>query len=350
MDIRVSPFGLSLVEAFEGFYAKPYKCPAGVLTQGYGHTAAAGAPKLGGVWSRDYAKSVLAKTIEAQYAAPVRGMLKREPTQGQFDAMVSLAYNIGTGAFSRSSVLRNFNRGDMEGAADAFSAWNKGGGKVLPGLVRRRASEAWAFRGEKDLNFDGRKDPDRPIYGKMAQSVSAGEGDGNQEDDRLTRHVQERLSALGYHEVGAADGDFGSRTRGALLAFKADKGLPLSPDMDDATLRALAQAAPRPISEARAIVTADDLRAKGSSTIKATDDAKAAATATGVIGSGAAVLQIAKEFGGAKETLSPVLDLLSSIGPWVGGVAIIIFAGLAWYSAHKAEAARLAAAREGRHA
>lgn len=347
--MTVSPFGLELVKAFEGYFAKPYRCPAGVLTQGYGHTAAAGAPALGGVWSKDYASNVLAQTLERRYAAPVRKLLKRAPTQAQFDAMVSLAYNIGVGAFTRSTVLRCFNRGDDKGAAAAFSAWNKGGGRVLSGLVRRRASEALVYQGVQDVDFDGMSAPDEPVYGFMAQRVERPDEPVEDSDERLVRHVQDRLKALGYHEVGAVDGDFGSRTRGALLAFKADHDLPLTDAMDDATLRALATGEGRQVSEARAVITAGDLRAKGSKTIAATDETKAAAIATGVAGGGGVVLQIVGGLGAAKDKLSPVLDLVTSAAPWVAGIAIVGFAAVTWWSANKAEKARVEAAREGRH-
>ena len=163
--MKVSDFGLDLIKAFEGFFAKPYHCPAGVLTQGYGHTAAAGPPALGGVWTKDYATQVLARTVAERYAAPVERLLTRKPTQAQFDAMVSLAYNIGVGAFAKSSVLRWFNLGHDARAAAAFGMWTKGGGKVLPGLVRRRASEALVYQGIKDLDFDGKRDSDEPVYG-----------------------------------------------------------------------------------------------------------------------------------------------------------------------------------------
>jgi GH24 family phage-related lysozyme (muramidase) len=186
--MKPSPWAIEVVKAFEGFYAKPYYCPAGVLTQGYGHTAAAGAPPLGGEWTKDYATQVLRVTITSRYAAPVEKALKRKPTQAQFDAMTSLAYNIGLGwegptkpkgaraGFRQSSVLRCFNAGDDAGAVKAFAMWTKGGGKVLPGLVRRRAAEALMYQGIKDLDFDGRRDPDEPVYGPMAQEVSGETG------------------------------------------------------------------------------------------------------------------------------------------------------------------------------
>jgi lysozyme len=63
-------------------------------------------------------------------------------TDNQFSAMVSLAYNIGVGAFARSTVARKHNEGDHQAAAEAFALWNKAGGRVLAGLVRRRKEEA----------------------------------------------------------------------------------------------------------------------------------------------------------------------------------------------------------------
>ena len=85
----------------------------------------------------------------AQFEEGVRdGIGKAPTTQAQFDAMVCLAYNIGVNAFQRSTVLRRHNAGDYAGAAAAFAMWNKGGGKVLKGLVRRRAAEAALYRSD----------------------------------------------------------------------------------------------------------------------------------------------------------------------------------------------------------
>ena len=62
-------------------------------------------------------------------------------TQNQFDSLVSLTYNIGTGTFEKSTLLKKLNAGDYQGAADQFTVWNKGGGKILQGLVDCRAKE-----------------------------------------------------------------------------------------------------------------------------------------------------------------------------------------------------------------
>lgn len=171
--MQTSDFGIKLIAAFEGFPAqgRVYRCPAGVPTQGYGHTAAAGPPALGGQWSREKAQEVLQSDLARVYEPGVRALLKRPATQGQFDALVSFAFNCGVGALAKSSVLKHHNRGDCEQAAGAFAAWVKAGGKVLPGLVRRRASEALAYQGVQDLDFDGRRDPDEPVYGPMPQAV-----------------------------------------------------------------------------------------------------------------------------------------------------------------------------------
>jgi lysozyme len=186
--MNISDFGLGLIEAFEGFPNKgrPYTCPAGVLTQGFGHTAAAGGEPLGGQWTRDKARQVLRDDLARLYEPAVRRALKRPATQGQHDAMASLAFNIGTGGFAGSSIVKAHNRGQHEQAAAAFGLWVKAtvGGKrvTLDGLVRRRGSEALAYQGIEDMNFNGRRDPDEPVYGPMPQQV-----DRAREDVAATR-------------------------------------------------------------------------------------------------------------------------------------------------------------------
>ncbi|RPI74763.1 MAG: lysozyme, partial [Desulfobacteraceae bacterium] len=66
-------------------------------------------------------------------------------SQNQFDSLVSLVYNIGAGAFERSTLLRLLNQGDYTGAANQFCLWNKAGGKILPGLIKRRCEETLLF-------------------------------------------------------------------------------------------------------------------------------------------------------------------------------------------------------------
>lgn len=107
-------------------------------TCGYGATHGVTADTT---MTREQADAALAAHL-LQYEAAVRRACTLPPTQPQFDAMVSLCYNIGPAGFARSTVVKAHNRGDTQAAARAFSLWNKAGGRVLPGLTRRRALEA----------------------------------------------------------------------------------------------------------------------------------------------------------------------------------------------------------------
>lgn len=127
-----------LVADSEGFRGKAYRCPAGIWTIGFGFTKGV---KEGDVMTREEAEARLDAEL-AHFADGIRNLITGITTENQFGAMVSLAFNIGVGAFSRSTVLRLHNAGDYEGAARAFGMWVKAGGRVLPGLVRRRAAEA----------------------------------------------------------------------------------------------------------------------------------------------------------------------------------------------------------------
>lgn len=145
--MKINQAGLSLIKEFEGFRAKAYQDSAGVWTIGYGTTAAAGVgidPKQGMTITEAQAESYLHAAID-KFAAQIIPMIKRPATDNQFSAFLSLAYNIGPGAFGKSSALRKFNDGDEAGAANAILLWNKAGGKVLAGLKRRRAAERALF-------------------------------------------------------------------------------------------------------------------------------------------------------------------------------------------------------------
>jgi lysozyme len=144
--MKISAAGVAMVARFEGCKMKAYRDAVGVWTIGYGHTSAAGPPQVtpGLTITRDQAKDILANDL-AMFESGVDALLRSAPTQGQYDAMVSFAYNVGLGNFAKSSVLRLFNAGDETGAAQAFGKWTKAGGRVLPGLVTRRAAEAARF-------------------------------------------------------------------------------------------------------------------------------------------------------------------------------------------------------------
>lgn len=146
--MQISDEGLRLIKSFEGYLTRQkdgscaaYLCPANVPTIGWGCTEGV---KLGMVWTLGEAEAGLRREI-AKFETAVMKSVTVEMNQNEFDAMVSLAYNIGSGAFERSTVLKRLNKGDRVGAAQAFEFWNKGGGRILKGLVSRRKREAALF-------------------------------------------------------------------------------------------------------------------------------------------------------------------------------------------------------------
>ena len=143
--MEISDVGLKLIAAHEGFRAKAYVCPAGVITIGYGTTRIGGkAVKLGEVCTKEQAEYWLRADV-AKFETAIEKLVKVPLTQGEFDALVSFVYNIGDGAFAKSTLLKKLNGGDKAGAASEFAKWNKGGGVVLKGLVIRRVAERARF-------------------------------------------------------------------------------------------------------------------------------------------------------------------------------------------------------------
>ena len=145
--MNINKASTDLIKSFEGLRLKSYKCPADVWTIGYGLTTSAGIGVAVGAGMEiteaqadDYLLAVL-----NDFGETITHGFKLKPTDNQFGAMLSLAYNIGPGAFLKSTCLKRFNAGDIEGAAEALTWFNKAGGKVLNGLVRRRNAERDLF-------------------------------------------------------------------------------------------------------------------------------------------------------------------------------------------------------------
>ena len=141
--MQVNAEGYALIKKFEGCKLKAYRCPANVLTIGYGNTFYENGDKVkeGDVITQQRAEE-LAKFIIDQFAVSITPFIKKPLTENQFSACVSLAYNIGTGNFKKSSVFKKLNINPNDSTiADSFRLWNKGGGVVLKGLVRRREAE-----------------------------------------------------------------------------------------------------------------------------------------------------------------------------------------------------------------
>lgn len=145
----VSKAGLALIKSFEGLSLTAYPDPGSggdPWTIGYGATGA-GIHK-GVVWTQAMADNRLADDV-SRFADGVSELIGAAPTtQGQYDAMVSLSYNVGLGNFGSSTLLKKHKAGDHAGAAAEFVRWNRANGKVMAGLTRRREAEAAMYRGE----------------------------------------------------------------------------------------------------------------------------------------------------------------------------------------------------------
>lgn len=168
-------------------------------------------------------------------------------------------------------------------------------------------------------------------------------------DPETVAHVQSQLKNLGYFQVGAADGSLGRKTRAAILAFRHDHDLPLTPTIDDSLLTALTRAQAPEQDAARANATVDDVREEGSHTIEITDMAKKWAGrlfGSGLAGLGAAVSAQVDELRTAKDALAGI-----GITPEIiVGAVVLVGAGLfVWFVAHKIEQRRVNDYQTGKH-
>lgn len=139
----ISRNGIELIKRFEGCKLTAYKCPAGVLTIGYGHTGDDVTEGL--TISQEDANDLLFDDVlcfENGVNNLVEGL---DLSQGMFDALVCFAFNVGLGALKQSTLLKLLKDGKALEASNEFGKWNKSGGKVLDGLTKRRAAEADLF-------------------------------------------------------------------------------------------------------------------------------------------------------------------------------------------------------------
>lgn len=153
-------YGLPIVKAFEGClkpvpgrrgYFGPYYCPAGVLTQGWGHTNLGNIePKVieGVAWSQEQCDQALANDMVKFEHRVEKIMAGKLLDQNEFDALVSFDFN--TGGLDRSSIPAKIKAGRRDQVAETLDRWNKANGQVLNGLVRRRKAEGLLFDGQKD--------------------------------------------------------------------------------------------------------------------------------------------------------------------------------------------------------
>ena len=135
--MNTSPKGIALIIEFEGLRLKAYQCPGGVWTIGYGHTAGV---KPGMVITEAQAEEYLKANLIA-FERYLNG-LGLALNQNQFDALISFIYNVGTGHFSNSTLLRKVRANPQDNSiVDEFLRWVYSKGRVLPGLQRRRLAE-----------------------------------------------------------------------------------------------------------------------------------------------------------------------------------------------------------------
>lgn len=142
VELALSEQGAEFIARFEGFKARPYTCPAGFPTVGYGHRLRDG---------EEYGTLTVAEALELlrsdaeREAEPVRKALTRQPTQHEADALISLAFNCGGNAIAKSSAVKAFNAGQWATASKGILLWNKTGGKTSRGLTKRRKAEVDLF-------------------------------------------------------------------------------------------------------------------------------------------------------------------------------------------------------------
>ena len=137
--------GLALIKKFEGCELKAYQCSAGVWTIGYGHTKDV---VEGMEITQEQAEQMLVDELH-EYESYINKYVTVALSQNQFDALVSWVYNLGPVNLTASTMLKVLNSGEYEDVPAQMKRWNKAGGKVLEGLIRRREAEACLFVGKE---------------------------------------------------------------------------------------------------------------------------------------------------------------------------------------------------------
>ena len=147
MTDHINESGLYIIKVFEGFSAKAYKCPAGIPTIGYGTTRLADgsrvkmdSPKI----TEDEGKTLLRRHL-VRVEDDIRSLVRVPLNENEFSALCSWTYNLGSGRLESSTLRAKLNRDDRMGAADEFPKWRRANGRIMLGLVRRRAVERKLF-------------------------------------------------------------------------------------------------------------------------------------------------------------------------------------------------------------
>ena len=144
-SMNISQEGLSLIKKFEGCELEAYKCAAGVLTIGYGSTKGV---KKGDTITQEEADNLLLHEMN-EYEGYINNLVTVDLKQNQFDALVSWVFNLGPANLKASTMLKVLNNKEYDDVPAQIKRWNKAGGKVLQGLIRRREAEALLFEGKE---------------------------------------------------------------------------------------------------------------------------------------------------------------------------------------------------------
>ena len=142
--MKTSDEGISLIKKFEGCRLEPYFCSGNVLTIGFGHTRTV---EENMSITEDTAEALLKEDLK-DFEEQVSNLVKVELNQNQFDALIAWTFNLGSGNLSSSTLLKKLNNSEYDEVPEQIKRWNKAGGKVLEGLVRRREAEALLFEGK----------------------------------------------------------------------------------------------------------------------------------------------------------------------------------------------------------
>lgn len=343
--LRTSAAGRKAIAQHEGTKLTAYVDSVGVLTIGVGHTSAAGPPvvKKGMKITAAECDEILARDLAA-VETDVNRLVKVPITQNQFDALVSLVFNIGGTAFRKSSLLRKLNAGDIAGAGAQFLVWNKGtvnGKKVaIKGLTTRRQAERALFLtgGQKASAAPSVPEPTAPATAPVSDSITV-------------EVVQRKLYDLGYTEVGSRkpdgsfDGKLGGMTQAAILIFRADNGLASVATIDQELLDALDTAPKRKL--ARNDATAGEVRQSVPEVRSNWRIKIGAIVAGGFSAAGALFDGIVSQLGTARGYLSDMSEYVGDVPGWVKFGILVALAGGAYYIAQRGERKGVEAFQEG---
>ena len=216
--MHIADKGLALIKAREGCRLAAYLCPAGKWTIGYGHTAGV---VQGMTITQAQADAFLKQDIEKFEKLVEKYNTKYNWNQNEFDALVSFAFNIGSIEQLTAKGTR-----DRATIAAKLLEYTKAGGKVLPGLLKRRKEEQALFL--TPVHTGGQMKPEQS-HSSILKAGSKGE---------VVKQLQQKLAIIGY-APGPADGVFGAKTKAAVMVFQKDAGLTQDGIVGAATLAAL---------------------------------------------------------------------------------------------------------------